>query len=327
MSGEVSGESDILQPASVDASEDDLTDPGVPAQKTSWMIGREVGLQSQQSAEEAFAHDAADYHVEERSLHGTTVVVAIHRGAIATVPAPHTPAEFADAIFVIFHEAWHVFGGFPLDGYTFKIRGPDDPRGLELSQGGVVLDASDYDHLQQAHEVIHAWNGKTFAYVPDGSGNVFQLETWIMEGTTIYLANILDGKVVPGAYQNGMQDLWQQYRDRMGTQYDVAYAELAANGSATFQTGGEWNTMLGARGNLLNYLFDRELHAAGSSMQELMQYLYVHFGMGGGRYTQADIEAAVVALTGSALENFFERYLKTNAPLAEVLDGSFPPLE
>lgn len=317
------GESDRLD----DLLNDDLSDPGIPADKTSWIDGREVGLQSEQRAEAAFYYDDIDYYVESLSLHGTKVTVAIHNNAIRTVVTTHSPAEFAEAIFIIFHEAWHVFGGFPLDGYVFKIRDPDDPRDLELSQGGVVLDAVDYDTREQAHEVIHAWNGKTFQYEPDGSDNVFQLETWITEGTTIYLSNIIDGKAVDSAYEDSMVGLWMQYLDRIGTRYDVSYAELAANGSATFLTGGEWNTMLGAKGNALNYLFDRELRAAGSSIQEVMQHLYINFGLTDIRFTQADVEAAVVSLTGQPLEDFFERYLKTGAPLTEVLNGSFPLLE
>ncbi len=45
-----------------------------------------------------------------------------------------------------------MFGGFPLDGYVFKIRDPDDPRGLKPSRGGFVLDSADYHTREQAHE-------------------------------------------------------------------------------------------------------------------------------------------------------------------------------
>ncbi len=58
-----------------------------------------------------------------------------------------------------------------------------------------------------------------------------------------------------------------------------------------------------------------------------MQHGYVNFVLTNTRFTQADVEAAVVSLTGQSLEDFFERYLKTSATLTEALNGSFPLLE
>ncbi len=51
------GESDRLD-ALLD---DDRSDPGIPADKTSWIDGREVGLPREQSAKAAFHYADIDY--------------------------------------------------------------------------------------------------------------------------------------------------------------------------------------------------------------------------------------------------------------------------
>lgn len=323
----ITGQVITVVPQTVTESIDDLSYPGNPVIKTAWSEGREVGLQSERTAEEAFAYDDVNYIVFSREIHATTVTTALHRDAIAMMQASHTPALFSEAIFEIFHKTWHMFGGFPLDGYMFKIRSPQEQLDLELSQGGVALDASDYETMEQAHEIIHAWNAKTISYLPDDSGNIFQLETWITEGMTIYLTNIANDLAVQGAYEDTMSALWYQYLDRIGTSYDVPYSQLAINGSATYLTGGEWNTMLGAKGNLLAYLFSTELHAHGVTLSNFLEYLYLNFGLTNTQFTQKDIKAAVEELTGHSLDIFFNTYLATATPLTDVLDGSFPLID
>jgi hypothetical protein len=305
---------------------DDLSAPGVPAVKTPWEVGRAVGFQGPNvDPAEAFAYDDQAYAVRSARLHGTTVVVAVHRDAIASVRASHTVDEFADAVIRQFHAAWHVFGGYPLDRFVFLIRAPSDPIGFTLSQGGVTLPAKEYDHLDQAHEIIHAWNGKTFFYEPNGSGDLFQLETWIIEGATIYTAARIDGMVVGGSYyQDQMRGLWEQYRERRGGPFDRAYAELASRASPTGKEGSEYGTMLAARGNALAYLLDRWLSRKGSSIDVLLRRLYLDFGLAGRRFTASDVSAAIRSISGDDTEARFAPYLFTSASLTRELGTSVP---
>jgi predicted metalloprotease with PDZ domain len=259
------------------------------------------------------------------------VTVAVHRRAIETVPAPHTPQQFAEAVIREYHAAWHVFGGFPLDAYVFKIRAPDDKRGLVLSQGGVALDAEDYDHLDQAHEIFHAWNGQTFTYVPDGAGTLFQLETWIQEGATIYYAARADNSGVGFQYfpeqRRGewyhdaqLNGLFDGYVRRVGGPFDRPYAELISR-AGTRAT--EEGTMAVGRSVGLVYLIDRELRPRGSNLDELMRHLYVDFGLAGRRYNQADVDAFLRARMSPDGFARFQSRLRTATPLAPDLVGGF----
>lgn len=180
---------------------DDYSEPGFPVEKIPWETDREDGYQPasdkpNEDAETAFSFDSKNYFIRSRTLHGTKVTVAIHNSIAKKNNNAFTPKEFADAIIDIFHNVWHVFNGFPFDEYVFKIRAKGESSGFSLSRGGVVLSASDYNTMEQAHEMIHAWNGKTFNFTPDGSGNIFQLETYITEEMTVYLTNRMHGLVV-----------------------------------------------------------------------------------------------------------------------------------
>jgi predicted metalloprotease with PDZ domain len=139
---------------------------------------------------------------------------------------------------------------------------------------------------------------------------------------TIYLASRIDGVVAgPGAYVGQMEGLWAQYLERRGTAVDLSYAQLAALSGTEAS---EEVTMLGARGNALNYLLHLELNRRGSTIQALARRLYVDFGLTQQKFNSGDVRAAVKALAGDPLQQFFEVYLATNADLADVLNGSFP---
>lgn len=302
---------------------DRLDSRGVPSRKVPWTVGVEIGYQgpSEKTAAEAFAYDTDTYFVRSASLHGTTVTVAIHNRAIATVRARHTPAQYADAVIAQFHEAWHVFGGFTLDGYVFKVNSPAERTGLVLSQGGVALDATEYANLGNSHEIIHSWNGKTMFYEPNGSDNLFQLETWVNEGATVFLSYRIDGMLFGAEHYDAAQKgLWGEYTSKLGTKYDRSYAQLAVEASPTgVSNGTDWNWMLGARGNHLVYLLDRELVRRGSSIDAVLRRLYRSHGLSDRRYTQAGVMSIVRSALGAGRAAWFEQRLLTNARLTPEL--------
>lgn len=110
----------------------------------------------------------------------------------------------------------------------------------------------------------------------------------------------------------------------IGTECDLSYSEIAALSGTEAS---EYVTMLAARGNAFNYLLDKKLREIGPSLNELMQYLYVNYGLTGIQYTQSDISSILKAITGQSFDTLFDTYLLTNAPLTSELDGSFIFLE
>lgn len=311
---------------------DDLTDPGFSVEKTSWEIGKNKGFQPgddiSETSDEAFAYDADNYFIQSEMIHGTTVTVAIHNTAAYQDGLGFDAEDFADVIIDIFHEIWHVYEDFPLDGYVFKVRAKGESIDFALSQGGVVLSEEDYRTFTQTHEMFHAWNGKTFNYVPDGTGNLFQLETFYTEECTVYKSNVIDGLVTSlQEYKDIMKALWEQYLEREGTEYDLPYAELAKLASMYGTGASEYRTMMSAWGNAFAYILDRKLIEAGSSLDELLRYLYVHYGLEERQYTQNDVLDIIEKLTGQSFADLFDTYLHTNTSLRNELDGGFPMLK
>lgn len=311
---------------------DDLADPGFSVEKTSWETGKKVGFQPgediDETADEAFAYDTDNYFVQSETLHGTTVTVAIHNSAAYQDEMYFDPEDFANVIIDIFHEIWHVYEDFPLDGYVFKVRAKGEASGFALSQGGVVLSEEDYPSFLQTHEIFHSWNGKTFDYIPDGTGNLFQLETFYKEECTVYKSNVINGLATSRyEYKDIMEGLWDQYLEREGTEYDLPYPELAELASAFGTESSEYRTMMSARGNAFAYLLDRELIEAGSCLDEVLRHLYIYYGLEDKQYTHNEVLDIIEELTGQSFADIFDTYLYSNASLQNELDGSFPLLK
>lgn len=176
-----------------------------------------------------------------------------------------------------------------------------------------------------SHELFHAWNGGVVQYEPVRDGRIFQLETWINEGATVYYSAWVRGVVLGlPAYREAMGVRWRQYERSVGTPLDLAVEELTLRiGTPTTipPPQSELTTMLYARSSLLAYLLDLGLFGAGVSMDGLMRYLYDHYGLVGRRWRQADLPSILRVLSGQGFEAFFDAYLFTNARLP--LDGTF----
>jgi hypothetical protein len=319
---------------------------GNPAQKLSWREGVKELWQGPDNPETAFDYDEESYWVQSRAIHGTTVMVAIHKSlAERTSLQGHrlpAPQEFADFMFKGFDLHWHRFGGFPYDRYTVKVKSPSDTPNWSLSRVGITLGStagegspgSNYPPHHYAsglyeifgiHEMLHSWNGKLITYQPSGDGRVFQLETWVAEGITGYWGNQTLGAIrgVP-QYQAEMRRMWEQYQRLWGTQFDLSVEELTHRigspgmGPPAFT---EYYAMLTARIELFSYLLDLELSKTGHHLEDLMRRLYEDFGLKGRLWKQADVLTVLQELTSSSWDEFFATYLLTNARLP--LDGSF----
>lgn len=315
-----------------------MSNPGNPTTKVDWRQGLE------QFSEGYFEFDPESYWAQSQMIHGTTVVVAIHKSLVEVSDirgfAAPIPQEFADFVFQVFHQYWHVFDGFVYDRYIVKVNAISDPqRFTGASAVGLILGSISGPDLNYpphqyvsgmyeefvSHEIFHAWNGGIIEYVPSNDRRLTQLETWITEGSTVYYSAWVRG-IVKGfpAYANAMKGRWDQYARNVGTEYDLSLEGL------TFKIGtpatlppppSEYTNMLYARSSMLNYMLDLELSGMGTNLDALMRYLYDNFGLKGKRWKQEDISAALQALSGRNFNDFFNAYLYTNAPLP--LDGNF----
>lgn len=324
--------------ATIVVSCDDLSDPGNPPVKTDWRQGLKY------FPPDYFDYDTESYLVQTQTIHGTTVLVAIHESLVGISDIQgfpvSTPQGFANFVFRVFHRYWHVFNGFVYDRYIVKVNALSDPQTFTgaslvgLIVGAINSTITNYPphHYVIAmaqefvpHELFHAWNGGIIEYVPSGDQRLMQLETWINEGMTVYYSAWVQGIVLDlPAYRSTMKSKWDTYESMVGTEFDLSIEEL------TFKIGtadtvppppSAYTDMLYARSTMLNYMLDLELTNSGASLDSLMRYLYENYGLTGNRWKQEDIPLALQSLVGQTFNTFFNTYLYTNTLLP--LDGSF----
>jgi hypothetical protein len=272
-------------------------DAGLPSDKQRWHDVLVQGVQGSNDPQGAFAVDPqTDFVVADR-VHGTEVVVAIAPDANPPVTRPELARRIAD----LFHHEWHVFGGFPLDQYLVKLRSPAETGTWVGFRGGLVVPDAEVQHPVfwefLAHEMFHAWNGGVLQPDPDGSGNLFQRETWLVEGGTVYQSfRALAAVLGPAEFAEGMGYRYEAYGQRVGGPADLSVQALCdAIGAAPPGTSGDLEVMLYARGMLLAYLADQRLVARGTSLDAVLRRLYVSHGIDGLRWRQEDFEAALLA--------------------------------
>lgn len=198
-----------------------------------------------------------------------------------------------------------------------------DEDDFSLSEAGVSLNAADLetdDYEFVCHELLHTWIGKLMAHEPDQTGNLFQRETWVSEGSVVYYSFRILGEVIgESEYTSGMNERYEDYNEARGGEFDLSIADLAEE--IGDDTSHEGVGVLYARGALINYMLDAEMVALGFSLDDLMAYLYENFGLTDTRWTQDDLEAAVLEITGTSFADFFDTNLETNVFLD--VEGEF----
>jgi predicted metalloprotease with PDZ domain len=302
-----------------------IDEPGTPAVKRSWHEAISEGFQGEGDPAAAFAFDRVQYDVVERSVHGTTVVVAIHRAAPSTPSHSRAAARLVE----IFKRAWDVVGGYPFDRYVIKVRGPGESSQFALSRGGVVFGPEDlrgpgaWEFL--AHEMFHSFNGGLIEPVAPPAGDLFGPETWLVEGGTVYWSFRLLGQAVgQREFAAGMRYRVERYRALRRRGADGSVAALARRvGPGPPGAGGAAEEMLYARGMLLSYLLDLDLHRRGSSLDAVLARLYRTHGLSGRRWTEADLEAVVGRLGGPAVRRRLARLVRGDADLGALVGRRF----
>ena len=318
---------------------DDISFPGNPQTKIDWHEGLKDGFQGPDDPNTIFEIDSSSYLVKSKNIHGTNVVVAIHNSLIGIkdidgFPVPSTE-EFADYVFQSFHHHFHIFNGFPYDRYTVLVKATNDTPGFSLSKVGITLGSTKlnnepglpnfpphhYAVLYEEflpHEMFHSWNGKLIQYEPNTDGRLFQLETWINEGTTNYYGFRLEG-VTKGIskYVDAIGQRANDYKKNIGTPLDLSVEDLTFKiGMGPPSNDGTQDELeLYARSTLINYLLDQELIKAGYNLDFLMRVLYNEYGLVDKKWQQSDIPKILEQVTGKSFDDFFNKFLYTNSSL------------
>jgi hypothetical protein len=292
--------------------------------------------------------DAARYEVRTSTIAGTLVEVAVHEeltaGRLIDGKPGMGPDAYAELVFTSFRRLRTAFGDFPYDRYRVVVRGPgNDPLGyfitsewgLDIAFEDSMLDATtgpDPGHGYTwpfaqdftVHEITHAWNGQFIEAVPTGTNVVFPPETWLVEGGTVYYTARASNDAA--FYRDLLEDARGGYLSASAADRSLSFAQLAARTLPADGSGGpppsnQYVNLLYWKGALVCYLLDEELREHGSSLDELMRYLYVNFGLEGRRYTSADVRDAASELAGADLGGFFSNYVFGGAMLP--LSGDF----
>jgi hypothetical protein len=302
---------------------DDLAAPGTPTAKRSYL----EGLAESQGPGDHFDFDEASHWVRTSSLHGTEFSIAIDRTVLDAAEGLLAD-EFADFVEACFHAAWHVYDGYAFDRYAVRVRAEDGDEGFSLSPVGITISAADYAApwgLEViAHEMFHSWNGKFVQPEPDAPDDLFQWETWIVEGATVYYSFRHMGFALgEDEFEDGMSFRLETYHEYVGTDYDLSIAELAAMigsappGDASTQAP---TNMLYARGALVCYMLDLELAEEGLSLDDVLRSLYLD-ALAGRKWTRARLQEVVESLSDIDFEAFLAQWIDRNAELP--LDGAF----
>ena len=304
---------------------DNWSDALSPATKQSWDPNEGFQADSSlpdESAEVAFSYDEINYSVFSRTIHGTQITVALHKSALSG--ELFSAAEFADVIFEYLHEITEMHAGFVTDRFVFKVRAPGESDGFALCRGGVVLAASAVSDmgLEQFHEMFHSLNGKTYAPVPDGTQNLFQVLTLIVEEFTVYYTEVVEAQVLGDSFfAEGFDYFWELYLSYRGGEYDLPYAQLADYASDSGTGASIYRSMMNARGMMVAYAIDLELRKQGRSLAELMEHLYLNFGLNETTYSLNDVQSALQTLGGSSLVTMFNDYGVQDGDLTLLLGG------
>lgn len=276
-----------------------------------------------------FSYDEGNYFVFSKQLHGTDVVVAIHKDNPQDI-SYHK--EFADFVWSTFHIHWSVLQGYPHETYYVKVLSPSSnqdfitataigfvvPTNPRTSNIGKSWYSEPMEYKQLVtHEMFHAWNGEII--MDHGNHiNYVRPEVWFLEGATHYYGY----RGTPNDlsfYQRRFNDSWQRYQGWKGTDYDTPVYNLSKLEESTQDH--EYGQVIRDKGACLFYLMDSTLISMGYNLDDLLKFMYDNYGLEQKRYSTEDLLVALNTISGEDWTDFFDHYVYGNKPLP--LDGNF----
>jgi predicted metalloprotease with PDZ domain len=237
-----------------------------------------------------------------------------------------------------------LFGGFPFDRYLFIIHhlgarggGLEHANSCTLDIAGLGFeDDKAYQRFAElaAHEFFHAWNVKR---IRDRVLGPFDYERenytrllWFHEGFTEYMESIIllrAGVLDPGTYLDDLAEEWPRYAYRPGRNV-TPLSELSfeawtklykpsdnhTNRTVSYYEKGKWVA-------LVLELMLRQATRGKRGVEDLFIALWREFQTTGRGLGEDDIEAAVTALAGQSLDDYFESYIRgtEELPVLELL--------
>jgi predicted metalloprotease with PDZ domain len=226
-----------------------------------------------------------------------------------------------------------LFGGFPFSRYLFIVHnlgqrggGLEHAASCTLDIAGLGFeDDKAYQRLAElvAHEFFHAWNVKRihdrvlgpFDYQRENYTRLL----WFHEGFTEYMESIVllrAGVIDPQTYLDDLAEEWPKYASRPGRNV-TSLAELSfeawtklykpadnhINRTVSYYEKGKWAA-------LVLELTMRTATKGKRGVEDLFVSLWQDFGQVGRGITEEDIEAAVAALVGQPLDEYFALYIR-----------------
>ena len=163
------------------------------------------------------------------------------------------------------------------------------------------------------HEFSHAWNVSMFRGTNNSNGE------WWHNGIANYF-EIIGPEEVFGQSDVSRAWLymaWDYYRDHLDTSYNLPVVMLDPDPEGAQEP----RLMAYFKNALFYYMLDQELSNSGSSVEELVAYLYAHFKPNQQPGTPSDFMAAVNILAEQDMTPFFNKYFTGNEPFPlEYLD-------
>ena len=254
---------------------------------------------------------------------------------VAYLPAPGSPVFdttlLVENIKKIVGQTVHLFGGAPYKHYTFLLE--DGVYGALEHANSVTLGmpaAGLATHMQEsyegiAHEFSHAWN--LISIHPEGYTGLTcgpqqrSAGLWFSEGMTMFYADLLVRRAgLPCEDSTRIAHLetliGRYYADTGNRVFSPAAVSLAANADPGAM--GDYSASTHLQGELLGAMLDiliRNCSDGRHSFDDVMRWMYEHFGGKKGFKTQ-DIEQAVDAVCDNpGVHTFFDTYLYQGKPL------------
>jgi predicted metalloprotease with PDZ domain len=231
-----------------------------------------------------------------------------------------------------------VFGGLPYDRYVFIVHLLDERGGGLEHKNSTTCDVRRFAFRPEAeylatlplfsHEFFHLWNVKRIrprVLGPfDYGSEAYTRLLWAMEGITDYYADLLLVRAGVWTERKYAQALASQIRD-----YEGRPGRLAQSASdASFDTWIKFYRPNEAspnhtisyyqKGSLLGLCLDLELRGRSGGargLDDVLRLLWERFGRHDRGFEEGEFRAAAEEVAGTALDEFWRRYVDGTEPL------------